>query len=276
MRGLAPLGGEDPLRSVKSGDVVGLGEWAHQDHVLTLSGAAHRLRSAQHDRAFGGARRRRHARRQYLEVVSGIEDRMKQGLERLGIDRQQCLLAGQQALLHGVDGEADGGLGRALGRAGLEQEDATLLDRELDVLHVLVVGLEPREVAQELCMGLGEVFGQRREVFRVAGAGDDVLTLGVGQKVARRGRFSRPLVPAERDAGAGAVAQVSEDHPLDVDRGAPIVGDAIDPAVGDSALSVPGVEYRGDRLAQLFPGLERERVLGRLLEQVLEGRGQLP
>ena len=245
---------------MKSGDVVGLGEGAHQDHVLTVGGAAHGLRRAEHDRALGGSGRRRDAGGQHLEVVGGIEDRMKQRLERLGIDRQQCLLAGQQALLHGVDGEADGGLGGALGGAGLKQEETTLLDRELDVLHVLVVGLEPREVAQELRVGLGDVVGQRREVLRVAGAGDDVLALGVGQEVARGGRFSRPLVAAEGDPGARAVAPVSEDHLLDVDRGAPIVGDAVDPAVGDSAPSVPGVEDRGDRLPELLPGLGREGV----------------
>ena len=124
-------------------------------------------------------------------------------------------------------------------------------------------------------MGLGKMVGQRREVLRVAGAGDDVLALGVGQEVARGSRLSGSLVAAEGDAGARAVAAVAEDHLLDVDRGAPVVGDAVDPAVGDRALPVPGVEHRGDRLAELLARLERERLAGRLLEQPPEGRGQL-
>ena len=39
VRGLAALGGEDAARGVEAGDVVGLGERAHEDHVAAVGGA---------------------------------------------------------------------------------------------------------------------------------------------------------------------------------------------------------------------------------------------
>ena len=67
---------------------------------------------------------------------------------------------------------------------------------------------------------------------RVAHAGDDVLALGVDEEVAAGLRRAGDLVAAERDARPAAVALVAEHHLLDVDRGAPVVGDAVDAPVG--------------------------------------------
>ena len=41
VRGLAALGGEDALGGVEAGDVVGLGERAHEDHVAPVRGGGH-------------------------------------------------------------------------------------------------------------------------------------------------------------------------------------------------------------------------------------------
>ncbi len=46
-------------------------------------------------------------------------------------------------------------------------------------------------------------------------------------------------VAREGDAGGAAVAHVAEDHRLDVDGGAEIVGDLVEVAVVDGALVVP-------------------------------------
>ena len=200
MRGSAAPGREDPARGVETGDVVGLGERAHQDHVLAVGGAPDSLPGAEDDRSLGRAGRRRDPGGQRLDLLGRVEDRVQQRLQRLGVDRQQRLLAGQQTLRDGVDGESHRRLRRPLRGAGLKQVEPALLDRELDVLHVLVVGLEPAEVVEQLGVSLGEALGQPGEVLGVAGTRDDVLALGVGEEVAGRGRLAGPLVAAEGDA----------------------------------------------------------------------------
>ena len=120
-----------------------------------------------------------------------------------------------------------------------------------------VVGLERREVGEQLRVGLGQALGERVEVLGVAGARDHVLALRVGEEVAGwRGRAGA-FVAAERDSRAGGPATVAEHHLLHVDRRAPVVGDAVDAAVGDRALAVPGVEDGRDRPLELAPGLAR-------------------
>ena len=153
--GLAALGGEHAAGGVKPGDVVGLGERPDQDHVLAVGGAAHSLGGAEHDRTPGRPGSRRDPGGQHLELGGGIEDRVQERLERLGVDRHQRPLTGKEPFADRVTGEPDGRLGGALGGSGLKQEQAPFLDRELDVLHVLVVGLEAREVGEQLGVGLG-------------------------------------------------------------------------------------------------------------------------
>ena len=80
---------------------------------------------------------------------------------------------------------------------------------------------------------------QLGEVARRPHPGDDVLALRVRQEVAGRLGRTGHLVAAERDPGARCVALVAEDHLLDVDGGAPVVGDAVDPPVLHGALAHP-------------------------------------
>ena len=58
------------------------------------------------------------------------------------------------------------------------------------------------------------------------------------------------------------VARVAEHHLLDVDRGAPVVRDAVDAPVGDGPLARPGVEDGQDRAPQLLARVAREVVEG--------------
>ena len=208
-------------------------------------------------------------RGEHLEVGLGVERRVQERVERARVDRRDRLLAREQLLLDGVDREPHRRLRRALGVAGLEHEQLPLLDRELRVLHVLVVRLERAQDLHQLLVRLGQLVGHLGDVERVAHAGDDVLALGVDEEVAAGLGRAGDLVAAERHAGARRVALVAEHHLLDVDRGAPVVGDAVHAPVGDRALAGPGVEHRADRLAQLLL-----RVLRELVEP-LEGLRQL-
>src|SRR5205814_4337141 len=100
----------------------------------------------------------------------------------------------------------------------------------------------------------------------------DVLTLRVGEEIARWLRRARDLVTAERHTGARALALVPVDHLLHVDRRPPVIGEAVDPPVLDCAISHPRVEHRSDRLGQLSLWIgreveERPKALGELTQR---------
>ena len=125
------------------------------------------------------------------------------------------------------------------------------------------------ELAQDLGQlrgGVGHPVAELGEVARRAHAGDDVLALGVEEEVAGGLGRAGQLVAAEGHARAGRLAQVAVDHLLDVDRRAPVVGDAVDAPVGHRAVAHPGVEDGADRLLELLA-----RVAGEVVER-LEAR----
>ena len=76
-----------------------------------------------------------------------------------------------------------GGSG-ALRGARLEQIERSVLDRELDVLHVAVVLLEPVHRVEELVERLGQALAHLLDRLRRADACDDVLALRVHEVLA--------------------------------------------------------------------------------------------
>ena len=272
---LAPEAGEDALGGVEAGHVVGVGVGPDEHDVAALGGGVDRLAGREDDLALGRAGRGADARREHLVFGLRVEGRDEQRDELVRLDRHQRLLAFEQAFLHGVAREADRGLRRALGVARLEHEQLPVLHRELGVLHVLVVLLERLEDVHQLLVGVRQPLLHLGDVARRAGAGDDVLALGVGQEVAARLGRAGHLVAAERDAGAGRVALVAEHHLLDVDRRAPLVGDPVDAPVLDGALAGPGVEHGADREPQLLLRVLREVLAGLVLVERLEAVDEL-
>ena len=111
---------------------------------------------------------------------------MQQRVQRARVDRLQRALAGEQLLGNGVDREAHRRLGRALGVTRLQHVQLPLLDGELRVLHVLVMSLERAQDLHQLLVHVGHPLPHLGDVARRAHAGDDVLTLRVGEEVARR------------------------------------------------------------------------------------------
>ena len=169
---------------MEAGDIVGLGERAHQDHLATLGAGGDRVGGAEDDLSLRRAGRGGDALGEHLVLDVGVERRVQQRLERGGVDRGDGLRLVEQALLDGVHGEAHGGLRRALGVAGLEQIQAPLLDREFRVLHVAVVALERAEDLEQLAVHLRHDVAQLRQVLRVAHTRDHVLALGIDEEVA--------------------------------------------------------------------------------------------
>ena len=160
---------------------------------------------------------------------------MQELVELSRVDPRDGLLARDEPLVGHVDGDPERGLRRPLARPRLEQEELPLLDRELDVLHLAVVLLEPVERRGQAGVRFGEPLAHLRDRLGRADAGDDVLALRVDEELAVQRALARRRVAREADAGAGRVALVAEHHLHDVHRRAEVVGDVVRPPVDTGA-----------------------------------------
>ncbi len=116
-----------------------------------------------------------------------------------------------------------------------------------------------------------------RQMLRGADAGDDILALGIDQIFAVKLVVAGRRVAGKGDAGRAIRAHIAEHHRLDIDRGAPIGRDLVQPAIGDRARVHPRAEDRADRAPQLVARLLRERLAGFLRDHILEpGDDDLP
>ncbi len=119
-----------------------------------------------------------------LERRVRVEARMEELVELARVDPRDRLVPLDQPFRRHVDGALDRGRRRALRRARLQEVEASLLDRELDVLHVAVVALERGHGLEQLVVRVGHALAQVGERLRRAGAGDDVLALRVDEVLA--------------------------------------------------------------------------------------------
>ena len=149
---------------------------------------------------------------------------------------------GDKTLFGHVHGGLDGRGGGALGVSGLKDEEAALLNGELDVLNVPVVGFQLLGEAHELLVCLRVSFLHHGDRLGSANAGDNVFALGVGEVLSVDAAGAGGGVTGEEDAGAAVGAGVAEDHGHDVDGGAVVVGDAAVVAVLEGAGVVPAFE----------------------------------
>ncbi len=146
-----------------------------------------------------------------------------------------------------------------------------LLDRELDVLHVAVVVLEPRHRVEQLLVRLGEALRHLFDGLRRADAGDDVLALRIDEVLAVDALLAGRRVAREAHAGRRALALVPEHHLHDVDGRAEIVRDVVRAPVDVRARVLPRLEDGEDRAAELLARILRERAADLLAVDVLEG-----
>ena len=155
MARLATVAGQDALGGDHALQVVGVGLPTDQDNLMTLVCARDGVIAREHDLAHGGAGAGVEATSQSLVLLGGIELRVQELVELRGIDTAHGLLAGDEALLNHLDGNAQGGGGGTLAHTGLEHPELALLDGELDIAHIAVVVLERQEHALEfLASGL--------------------------------------------------------------------------------------------------------------------------
>ncbi len=109
---------------------------------------------------------------------------MQELVELTRVDARDRLLAGDQPLVDHLGRNAQRRCRGALSRARLQEVERPLLDRELDVLQVAVVLLEPLERLDELLECLGHQLAHALDRLRRADARDDVLSLRVREELA--------------------------------------------------------------------------------------------
>ena len=215
----------------------------------------------------------------HLRVLDrgAVEDRRQHLVELVGRDAHDRRLPVDQLLLDHLDGDADGGDAGPLAVAGLEHEDLAVLDRELEVLHVLEMLLEDlRGCAPAPCSASGMLLVELGDGLGRAHAGDDVLALGVDQEFAVEHLFAGGRIAGEGDAGTGRFAGVAVDHGLHVDRGAPFLGNVVLAAIDDRAVVHPGAEDGADGALRAGPtGCSGNSLPVRSLTRALKRRDQL-
>lgn len=131
---------------------------------------------------------------------------------------------------HHVGGDEDRRLSRALAAARLQHEQTLVLNGELEILHVLVVLLEPRGDVAQLLEGLRHHLLELANMQRRADAGYHVFALRVEQKFAVELVGTGGRVAGEAHACARAVAGVAEHHHLDVHGRANVIRNVVDAA----------------------------------------------
>ena len=263
MARLATVARKDALGGNHALQVVGVGLPTDQDDLMALGGTRDGVVAREHDLAHGGTGAGVQTGRERLVLLGGVELRVQELVELRGVDAAYGLLAGDQTLLDHLDGNAQGGGGGALAHAGLEHPELALLDGELDIAHITIVILERQEHALELLTcGLKARSGlEIGNGLSVADAGDDVLALGVDQKVAVELLGAVGRVAGEGDAGRRGLALVAKGHGLDVDGSAELVGDAVLLAVNAGALVHPAAKDGLDGKAKLELRIVRENGL---------------
>ena len=260
MARLATVAGQDTLGGNHALQVIGVGLPANQDNLVTLVGARDGVIAREHDLAHGGTGAGVKTAGQRLVLLGGVKLRVQKLVELRGIDAAHGLLASDQALLDHFDGDAQGGGGSALAHASLEHPELTLLDGELDVAHVAIVILERQEHALELLTCGLEARGglEVGDGLGVADAGDNVLALGVNQKVTVELLGAVGRITRKGDARRRGLALVAKGHGLDVDGSTELVGDAVLFAVDAGALVHPAAKDGLDGKTQLKLRIVRE------------------
>ena len=168
-------------------------------------------------------------------------------------------------------------MGIHLAVAGLQAIETALLNGELEVLHLLVVGLQFGAQLLQFLGHLRHFAGQAVDGLGGADTGDHILTLGVDQVLAEELVLARAGVAGEGHAGGGIVATITKDHGHHVDRGAVghLRSDIELATVVDGAAAHPTVEDRLDGDLQLFKGVGREGAAGILLDHLEEAFADL-
>ena len=276
--GHAAADGQDALRDLHAHDILGAGLQTDQNDLLHLAGLDHLLClfSSKDDLAAGRTGRSCQTLADDLGGLqgSGVELGMQQGIQLLGLHAQDSFLLGNHALVHQITCDLQSSLSGTLAVTGLQHVQMAVLDGELHILHIAEVVLQTGCDLNELIVHLRHLILQMADGRRSAHAGHNVLALCIDQVLAHQLLSAGGGVTGECNAGAGAVARVAECHLLNVDCGAPLVGDLVHLTVDVCTGVIPAAEDGLDSLDQLIAGILREGTAFVLLVDLLEGADQ--
>ena len=241
------LGGDHTLQ------VVGVGLPADQNDLMALGRTRDGVIAREHNLAHGGTGAGVKAACERLVLLGGVELRVQELVELRGVDAAHGLLTSDEAFLDHLDSDAQSGSGGTLSHAGLEHPELALLDGVLDIAHIAVMILERQEHTLELLTCGLEARGglEVGDGLGVADAGDNVLALGVDQKVTVELLSAVGRITRKGDAGRRGLALIAKGHSLDVDGGAKVIGNAVLSAVDAGALVHPAAKDGLDSEAQL-------------------------
>ena len=149
-----------------------------------------------------------------------------------------------------------------------------VLNGELHILHIAEVVLQTGSDLNELVVDLRHLLVQVADGRRSADTSNDVLALCIDEVLAHQLLSAGGGVTGECNAGAGAVAGVTESHLLDVDSGTPLVGDLVHLTIDVCTGVVPAAEDGLDSLDELILGVLGEGSALVVLIDLLEGADQ--
>ena len=276
VRGHAAARGHDALGGVHAVNVLRARLDPDQDRFSSGLTQSLRFVGGEHDLAARRAGRSGQTGRDRRGLGVRVDRRVQQLIERGRLDPRHRVLARNEAFVRHLDRDLKRSLRRALAVAGLQHPQFAALDRELEVLHVLVMLFQKLGRVGELLedvrhqrlergpVGMGGLARRLGDVLGRADAGDHVLALGVDEKFAVERVLAGRGVAGESDAGRRRLAHVAEHHRLHIDCGAPVGGNGVEAAIGDGALVHPGREDRADRAPELVARSLRERLAGLL------------
>ncbi len=151
----------------------------------------------------------------------GVKLRVEKRVELFWFYAEDSLFFGYHAFVDHVDGNLKGGVSGALAVPCLEHEELAAFNGKLHVLHIPVMLFKRVGDGRELLVNVGQVGFELVYRLRRADTRDDVFALRVDEVFAEQFLFACRRVPRERNACAGIVARVAENHFLYVYCGAP-------------------------------------------------------
>ena len=299
VRGHASARGQDTVGRVHALEVFGRGFDADEDRLLALGGPFFGLVGEKDDLARSGSR----GSGQTLGDDVGLFDRVlveyrvQQLVELLGLYAQYGGRSVDHALTEHLHRDADHCGAGTLAVTRLEHPQLAVLDRELEVLHILevifemlldfvqlLVGgrhhlFERRVLERPFALGNALQFGPAAraldgDLLRRADTGYHVFSLSVDEVFAVENVFARSGVAREGHARSRRLAHVTEHHRLYVHGRSPFGGDVVQLAVQDGALVHPAAEYGADSAPELFPRIGREVLARVFLDRGLEAYDQ--
>ena len=175
---------DNRLRGNHAVKIVGTSFDAHEHDLVTFLGHLFGFIWRKDDLSLGGARTCGQSGRENLSGGIRIDCRMQQLIELFRRDASHRSCAIDQFLARHVNRDAHGGGAGAFAGARLQHPELAALDRELAVLHVMIMLFQQLRDRIELLINFRQFLFQLADRIRSARAGDDILALRVQEVLA--------------------------------------------------------------------------------------------